>query len=113
MADDTSNSALRFQGAYYLITGLWPVVHRQSFEAITGEKKEAFLLETAGGLFAAIGATLLAGARQHPPSQPVRTLAVLAPLVAAAAALRHRPRAVYFVDAALQAGLARRVLRSG
>ena len=32
---------LRVQGSYYLVTGLWPLVHLASFEAITGPKVDA------------------------------------------------------------------------
>ena len=35
---------LRVQGAYYLVSGLWAVVDRRGFEALTGRKKEYWLV---------------------------------------------------------------------
>lgn len=49
----------RMQGAYYLVTGLWPIVHFASFEALTGPKRDRWLVRTVGLLAAVIGLTLL------------------------------------------------------
>ena len=35
-----------FQGLYYLVTAVWPLVHIRSFELVTGEKKEDWLVYT-------------------------------------------------------------------
>lgn len=35
---------LFIQGGYYLVTSLWPFVHMRSFEKITGDKKEHWLV---------------------------------------------------------------------
>jgi hypothetical protein len=57
---------LEGQGAYYICTGLWPLVHMASFEAVTGPKLDDWLVRMVGLLAAAIGATLgLAGVRTH------------------------------------------------
>ena len=112
MAGDAAK-ALRTQGVYYLVTGLWPIVHRRSFEALTGPKADVFVVETAGGLFAAIGVTILQGSRQHRPARAVHLLGVLTALGSVGAIARHAPRlrAVYLLDAALECVLAFRVLR--
>jgi len=34
------------QAVYFLITAVWPLVHLTSFLAVTGDKKEIWLLET-------------------------------------------------------------------
>jgi uncharacterized membrane protein len=47
------------QGAFWLATGLWPLVHYQSFEAVTGPKEDDWLVKTIGGLIAVVGGTLL------------------------------------------------------
>lgn len=44
--------------AYLVGTGVWPLLHRRSFEAVTGPKKEFWLVRTVGGLAAATGASL-------------------------------------------------------
>jgi hypothetical protein len=53
--------ALRFQAAYYVVAGLWPVVSLSSFEAVTGPKTDGWLVHMVGLLAAVIGATLGAG----------------------------------------------------
>jgi hypothetical protein len=63
------------QGAYYLGTGLWPIVHLPSFEAVTGPKPEGWLVKTVGALISVVGATaLLAGVRRR-ASPELRLLA--------------------------------------
>jgi hypothetical protein len=52
------------QGAFWLAAGAWPLVHYPSFEAVTGPKRDDWLVKTVGGLIAIVGGTLLtAGAR--------------------------------------------------
>jgi hypothetical protein len=50
------------QGAYYLATGVWPLVHMPSFLAVTGPKADLWLVQTVGALIAVIGLTLLVAA---------------------------------------------------
>lgn len=95
------------QGAFYMVAGLWPIVHLRSFEAVTGPKRERWLVKTTGALIAAVGAALLAGAFERPRSKAVRTLGI-----ASAAALgvadvyfvaRGQIPPVFLGDAALEA----------
>ncbi|MGE3500053.1 MAG: hypothetical protein AB7N53_19505, partial [Candidatus Binatia bacterium] len=53
------------QGIYFFTTGVWPLIHRASFEAVTGPKVDYWLVETVGILVAVIGLTLLAAIRTH------------------------------------------------
>jgi hypothetical protein len=46
------------QAAYFLVTGVWPLVHRRSFELVTGPKEDFWLVRTVGGLAAATGVAL-------------------------------------------------------
>jgi hypothetical protein len=46
------------QGAYYLVTGLWPLVSIRTFELVTGPKVDRWLVKTVGLLAAAIGGVL-------------------------------------------------------
>lgn len=50
------------QGAFYLATGAWPLLHMNSFEAVTGPKRDRWLVKTVGALVAVTGALLSAGA---------------------------------------------------
>jgi hypothetical protein len=68
--------AMRAQGWYYLVGGVWPFMHFRSFQAVVGPKPDRFQVEVTSGLFMAIGAALLATDRQNPRSVPLRGLAV-------------------------------------
>ncbi len=54
-------------GGFYVLTGIWPVLHLPSFIAFVGPKKEGWLVKTVGALLTVIGSVLvLAGLRQRP-----------------------------------------------
>lgn len=52
------------QAVGFIVGGLWAVVHRRSFEAITGRKVDYWLVRTVGGLLTVIGAVLAGAARR-------------------------------------------------
>lgn len=95
------------QSAYYLITGAWPLLHRTSFEAVTGPKAEFWLVRTVGITVAAIGAGLALSARRGSISDDMRATAILAATglgaVDAVYVLRGRISPVYLLDAAAEA----------
>lgn len=95
------------QGAYWGATGLWPIVHLQSFEAVTGRKTEGWLVKTMGALIFSVGATLFAaGARRRiTPEIALLGAASAAALGGAGGwyAWRGRIRDVYLADAAVEA----------
>jgi hypothetical protein len=101
----------RVQSAYYLVTGLWPLLSRGSFEAVTGRKQDFWLVQTVGALVGVTGATLAAAARDQRSLQSpaVRTLAIGSALSLAtidlAFVLRGRISPIYLVDAAVELGL--------
>jgi hypothetical protein len=47
------------QGSYYLLTGLWPVLHMPSFESVSGPKKDYWLVQSYGILLGTIGSVLI------------------------------------------------------
>jgi hypothetical protein len=53
------------QGLYYRVTGVWPLVNLRTFEAITGPKRDKWLVRTVGILAAAIGTGLWTGLRRN------------------------------------------------
>jgi hypothetical protein len=61
------------QGWYYLLTGIWPLVHYPSFEAVTGPKTDVWLVKTVGVLIIPIGLALIAGRKK--PEFPIVLLA--------------------------------------
>jgi hypothetical protein len=48
-------SVSRLQGSFNVVSGLWPLLHMRSFEAVTGEKTDKWLVRTVSGLLIAIG----------------------------------------------------------
>ncbi len=47
------------EGLYFLVTGVWPLVHMESFLAVTGPKTDLWLVQTVGALIAVAGTVLL------------------------------------------------------
>ena len=109
-ATSRRTTILRAQGAYYVVSGLWAVVDRRGFETVTGRKTDYWLVRTVGLLAAAIGASLLTGARAARPSPETTVLAVAAGASFTAVDLlfvaRGRIRPVYLADAAVHGLLA-------
>lgn len=98
------------QGAFFLVTGLWPVAHYRSFERVTGPKVDDWLVKTTGGVLAAVGVTLLASGLRRPDRRPDHSyLRALGISTAAALAIadvvyvsRRRISRVYLIDAAAE-----------
>jgi hypothetical protein len=97
------------QGAYYLATGLWPLAHMRSFTAVTGPKRDLWLVRTVGLLAAAIALPLLREAVRG-DSPGARTLGASAAIAFAAADVHPvatgQVSPIYLVDAAVEALLA-------
>jgi hypothetical protein len=95
----------RWQAIYNLLTGGWPLLHRRSFEALTGHKDDFWLVQAVGTLVLAIGATLLIGDRRR-TGRELRLLGVSSALGLAAIdsiyAARRRIPPVYLGDAAIE-----------
>jgi hypothetical protein len=101
---------LSFQAAYYILTGLWPLVHFASFELVTGPKTDDWLVRMVGLLVVLIGVTLAVAVKRD----AVQTLEIL--VLAAGATLAFsfidiryavsgRISRIYLADAALELGL--------
>jgi hypothetical protein len=94
------------QAAYYVATGVWPLLHYDSFEWATGRKRERWLVETVGGLTLSVGAAAALAKRQGRITPEI--LLVLAGTAATLAAVdviylgRRRLRWVYGLDACAQ-----------
>ncbi len=66
MQRDWAERLALLQGGFDVVTGLWPILHLRSFEAVTGPKPEGWLVKTVGALITVIGGTLLfAGTRRR------------------------------------------------
>jgi hypothetical protein len=97
------------QGGYFLATGIWPLVSRHTFEAMTGPKADFWLAQTVGVLVACIGGTVAVAGKRNQVSPTVQVLA--ASKAAGLAAIdivyvgRRQISRVYLADAAIEAGL--------
>jgi hypothetical protein len=96
------------QSVYYLVTGVWPLVHRRSFERVTGPKADYWLVETVGVTVASIGLGLAhALLRRRPVPPELRSVAVAAAaglgVVDTVYVARRRISPVYLADAAVEA----------
>lgn len=68
-AIDPSATLALAQGGYYLVSGVWPLLSLDTFQAVTGRKREPWLVRTVGVLVAIIGGVLLRGGlRRQLPS---------------------------------------------
>lgn len=107
---------MRAQGAYYVATGLWPLLSMRSFEAVTGPKVDKWLVQMVGLLAATIGTTLLIGARKERLDDAVVALAVGSAASFAAIdvvhAARRRISPIYLGDAVVEAAIVAGIARS-
>jgi hypothetical protein len=96
-------------GLYYLLTGLWPVVGIDSFQAVTGDKIDLWLVKTVGLLIAVIGAAIFR-ARNRPALFPEMLILAAGSALALGTidvlyALRGVISPVYLLDAPMEAAL--------
>jgi hypothetical protein len=101
-------ATLRLQGGYYLATGVWALVHRRSFEAVSGRKTDYWLVRTVAGLTAGVGAALVVAARGDDVGADVYVLAATTAATFAAVdgyyVEQRRISKVYLADLVLQCG---------
>ncbi len=103
------NSVALLQGVFYLVTGLWPLLHIQSFLKVTGPKTDLWLVKTLGVLISVIGVVLGSAGVQRSVN---RDLALLGGGSAAALTAidviyvaRRRISPVYLLDAVTELAL--------
>jgi hypothetical protein len=101
---------LAVQAAYYIASGVWPLVHMPSFEAVTGAKTDDWLVHTVGLLLVAIGAAISTAVRRAEAATPTCVLAIGAALALAAIEIVYVTagtiRSIYLLDAAIEIALA-------
>jgi hypothetical protein len=98
------------QGAYYIGTGVWPLIDIESFEKVTGPKVDKWLVRTVGALVAVIGGTIVSAAVRRTVTAETAALAVGSAAVLGAIdviyASKGRIAPIYFADAGAEALLA-------
>ena len=97
------------QGAYFLVTGIWPLISIRTFMLVTGPKTDLWLVKTVGAVVAVIGAVLtVAGIRrQTTPEVPLLAVGSAAALTAidVVYVAQGRIAPIYLLDAAGEAAL--------
>ncbi len=97
------------QSAFYVITGVWPILHIGSFQKVTGPKTDLWLVKTAGTLITVVGGVIgLAGYRRR-VSPEIGLLAVGCAAGLAAIDMvyvaKKRISPIYLLDALAEGGL--------
>jgi hypothetical protein len=97
------------QGAYYFLSGAWPLLAPASFQAVTGPKFDFWLVETVGLILVVAGAVLFLAGRAHRVTREIALLgaalaAVLGSIDIWCVLEPHTTRAYWF-DAVVQLGL--------
>ena len=97
------------QGVYFFITGVWPVVDMQSFVAVTGPKRDLWLVRTVGLLIAVAGLAMIAAGANSILNAPVLILALGSAAALAAVDIVYVALGtiakIYLLDAALEIAL--------
>jgi hypothetical protein len=97
------------QGAYFVLSGIWPLFGINSFQAVTGPKADLWLVYAVGCLVAAIGASLLVAAFTGRTTLEVVLLAVGSAVALAGIDVVFVVRGViswvYLLDALAEGGL--------
>jgi hypothetical protein len=105
----TSRTLARAQGAYYLASGIWPLVSLRTFERVTGPKTDDWLVRTVGLLAATIGSVLVLRAAPS-DGRPDPALGIGSALAFAATDVVHAGRGrisrIYLADALVELGIA-------
>ena len=94
------------QGAYYVITGVWPLVSIGTFQKVTGPKTDLWLVKTVGVVVGVIGGVLaVAGLRrQTAPEIPLLAAGSAAGLagIDIVYVAKKRISRIYLLDAAAE-----------
>ena len=116
LGSEAVRSALFAHSGYYVATGLLPFVSRRAFEALTGPKREWWLVQTVGALVTVIGGALASAAVRRQVTPEVLAIASGSAVGLATVDIvyvaRRRISPAYLLDAGLEAGLLAALLRA-
>jgi hypothetical protein len=97
------------QGFYYLITGVWPILHMRSFLKVTGSKTDLWLVRMVGALIIAISLGLILAGINRQFNPPLIVIAMSSTLAFIAIELIYTAKRVispvYLADAVVELGL--------
>ena len=114
---EPEDAALALQGAYYVLTGAWPFLHLRSFLAVTGRKRDLWLLKTVAALVLVAGLAIGRAAAARRVTPEIRLLATGCALSLSAVDVwyvaKRRISPVYLLDAVVELLLVMLARRSG
>jgi hypothetical protein len=103
---DPMSRLLKFQGIFYFLTGVWPLVDIASFMAVTGPKTDLWLVRTVGWLILLSGIAFFFEGRSPSPSKNFARLACGEALALAGIdiyyVLKNTISWVYLIDATIE-----------
>jgi len=106
---DWARTACLAQGCYFLLTGIWPLLHMRSFLAVTGPKADLWLVKTVAALIIAISLALLLAVARNNLTVEVRAIAIASALALLAVDVVYVMKKVlspiYLADAAAESAL--------
>ena len=98
-----------FQGAYFFLTGIWPLISIDTFQTVTGPKTDLWLVKTVGSLIAVVGLVILLAGLRGNVTFEIFLLAVGSCAALAAIDINYSLRGVisriYLLDATLEIAL--------
>lgn len=96
-------------GVYWLVAGLWPLLHVASFQGVTGRKHDLWLVKTVASLVVVAGAVLTMAGLRGRVTPETRMLAMGAPAALTAIDIwytrKGRISRIYLVDAVVHGAL--------
>ena len=96
------NLTLTIMGWYYVITGVWPLIHMKSFEAVSGTKTDKWLVRTVSLLILSSGIIFV----NFNDSESSRWLAIMNAVslifIDVRYSLREVVRKIYLADAVVE-----------
>lgn len=96
------------QGVFDVVAGMWPIVHLRSFEAVTGPKREGWLVKTVGALVTVVGGALLTAGLRRRVTPELLLLGAGSAAALAVVDIHYSPQRispVYLLDAVLEGAL--------
>jgi hypothetical protein len=95
------------QGAFYFVTGIWPLLHMRSFLWVTGPKTDLWLVRTVAGLLTVIGACLWLAGRRNAVTREMGFVGAASSAVLIAIDViyvaKHVISPIYLLDAVVEA----------
>lgn len=97
------------QGLFYLVTGIWPLFSRRTFEKVTGPKVDFWLVQTAGVLISVIGSVLISAGLRRKVIPEIAALGIGSAVgltgVDIVFTAKNRISPVYLLDALAEIGI--------